>query len=184
VPDPEVLAASAPIAFCSLGTMRGGRGALLAAATAACAGLGLRPVVAHGGRLGEGPAARLPGAPIVRAFVPQRAVLPRCAVAVVHGGLNTALDALAAGVPLVVMPLGFEQPGIAARLRYAGVAEVVSPAAPALRRRLRAALARVLQGAHRARAAHWSATIAACGGAVTVADRIEAAAAAAARAAA
>jgi hypothetical protein len=58
----------------------------------------------------------------------------------------------------------------------------VAPAAPALRRRLRAAVARVLQGAHRARAARWAATIAACGGAVAVADRIEAAAAGAGRA--
>ena len=36
---------------------------------------------------------------------------------VCHGGMNTVLEPLAAGLPMVVMPLAFEQSAIAARLR-------------------------------------------------------------------
>jgi zeaxanthin glucosyltransferase len=168
-----------PLAFCSFGTMRGDRLDLFDAVCGACAELGLAPVVAHGGRLAASRARSLPGAPIVRDTVPQRAVLARCAVAIVHGGLNTVLDALAAGVPMVVLPLGFEQPGTAARLRHAGVAEVV-PAARADRARLRAAIARALAGPHRARAAVLAGEIGRSGGVRAAVDRIEAAGGAAA----
>ncbi|MCP6059663.1 glycosyltransferase, partial [Klebsiella pneumoniae] len=70
-------------------------------------------------------------------------VLKRCAAAVLHCGMNTVLDALAEGVPLVAMPIAFEQPATAARLAYAGVAEVV-PAGRASRVRLANALRAVL----------------------------------------
>ena len=52
---------------------------------------------------------------------PQRAVLERAAVCVTHGGLNTTLDSAAAGVPMLAMPLAFEQPGIAARIEAHGL---------------------------------------------------------------
>lgn len=160
-----------PTAFCSLGTMQAGRGALLARVARACDELGLALVVAHAGRLDARDAAALPGAPIVRDFVRQRALLPHCAVAIVHGGLNTVLDAMASAVPLVVMPLGFEQPGTAARLRRAGVAEIASPRASV--ESLRASIDRVLDGPHRACARAVAAEIAASGGARAAADAIE-----------
>ena len=48
----------------------------------------------------------------MRDFVPQRAVLARSALLVGHAGFNTVLDALSHGVPIVAMPLAFEQPAI------------------------------------------------------------------------
>ena len=51
-------------------------------------------MIAHGGGLSADEEAGLPGNPLVRAFWPQRAVLRRCAAAVLHGGFNTVLDAL------------------------------------------------------------------------------------------
>ena len=164
-----------PLVFCSLGTLQGSRAGLFEAIAGACGDLGLCAVVAHGGRLDPRRAAALPGRPRVFAHVPQRALLPRCAAAVLHGGFNTVLDALAAGVPIVAVPLAFEQPGTAARLRRAGVATVVGPPALASRARIRDALAATLGGAHRARARELAAAIAAAGGVRAAADRVEAA---------
>lgn len=57
----------------------------------------------------------------VERFVPQAAVLPRCAAVVNHGGSGSVLGALAAGLPSVVIPLGADQPLNAARCEALGV---------------------------------------------------------------
>ncbi|MEG8055626.1 glycosyltransferase [Sphingomonas sp. 22L2VL55-3] len=64
----------------------------------------------------------------MRAFWSQTRILPKCSAAILHGGFNTVLDALAAGVPIVAVPLAFEQPATAARLKRIGAARIVSPA--------------------------------------------------------
>ena len=43
-----------------------------------------------------------------------------------NGGLNTVMDALAAGVPLAVVPIAFEQAAIAARVARAGAGRRLS----------------------------------------------------------
>jgi hypothetical protein len=40
-------------------------------------------------------------------------------------GLNTTLESLAQGVPMVAIPIGYNQPGIAARIAHHGVGEFV-----------------------------------------------------------
>ncbi len=132
-----------PLVFCSLGSLQGARRSLFAAMTRACAALGARAVVAHGGGLTADEVASLPGDPLVRAFWPQTRILPRCSAAILHAGFNTVLDALAAGVPIVAVPLAFEQPATAARLNRIGAACVVSPT-DASRSGLETALKRVL----------------------------------------
>lgn len=133
-----------PLVFCSLGTLQGSRAAIFRHIAHACADLDVQLVLAHGGLLRGDQAASLPGSPIVRAFVPQRQILRRAAVAITHAGFNTVLDALTFGVPMVAIPLAFEQPATAARLRCAGAAEVLSPRW-LTRGKLVAALRRVLQ---------------------------------------
>jgi zeaxanthin glucosyltransferase len=44
---------------------------------------------------------------------------------VTHAGLNTTLEALAQGVPMVAIPIGYDQPGVASRIAYHGVGEFV-----------------------------------------------------------
>ena len=51
---------------------------------------------------------------------PHAAVLPHTAVVVTHGGHGTVMKALAAGVPMVVMPMGRDQPENATRVLAAG----------------------------------------------------------------
>ena len=63
----------------------------------------------------------------IEAHVPHSALLPRCDLVVSHGGSGTMVDALAAGVPQVVMPIGADQPHNAARCEALGAAVVVDP---------------------------------------------------------
>lgn len=133
-----------PLVFCSLGTLQGGRYEIFRKIAMVCAELGVRAVIAHCGLLTDAQVRALPGNPLVRSFWPQRAVLGRVQAAIVHGGFNTVLDALEAGVPMVVVPIAFEQPGTAARLYAAGTAVVV-PYRRLTRRKLRAALKRILE---------------------------------------
>jgi UDP:flavonoid glycosyltransferase YjiC (YdhE family) len=60
-------------------------------------------------------------------FVPLSHVLPRCAALVSHGGIGTLAQGLAAGVPQVTMPMGFDQPDNATRLQRLGVGRWVVP---------------------------------------------------------
>lgn len=52
---------------------------------------------------------------------PQLEILRRSAVAIVHGGGNTVKECAYFGVPMVVFPLGLDQPGNAARVVYHGL---------------------------------------------------------------
>jgi MGT family glycosyltransferase len=70
-------------------------------------------------------------------------VLPHCAAVITHGGHGTVLKALIAGVPLVVVPLGRDQPDNAARVVYAGAGTRLRKSATVSA--LRAAAARVIE---------------------------------------
>ncbi|RDE06860.1 glycosyltransferase [Sphingomonas aracearum] len=164
-----------PLVFCSLGTLQGSRRALFATMAQACAMIGARAVIGHGGGLSREEEAALPGDPLVRAFWPQAAVLRRCAATILHGGFNSVLDALAAGVPIVALPIGFEQPATAARLVRIGAGRTLSPRRLSART-LADALREVIDRPGYARAAHGlAAEIAAGGGAAGAAAAITAA---------
>jgi rhamnosyltransferase subunit B len=60
-------------------------------------------------------------------YVPLSAVLPRCAAIVHHGGIGTLAQGLSAGIPQLTMPMGFDQPDNAMRLRRLGVGRWVLP---------------------------------------------------------
>jgi UDP:flavonoid glycosyltransferase YjiC (YdhE family) len=61
-------------------------------------------------------------------YAPFSQLLPRCAALVHHGGIGTCAQALAAGIPQLVMPMGFDQPDNAARLKRLGVGAALVPA--------------------------------------------------------
>jgi UDP:flavonoid glycosyltransferase YjiC (YdhE family) len=54
---------------------------------------------------------------------PQIELLKRAVLCITHAGLNTALEALGQGVPMIAIPIGYDQPGVAARIAYHGVGE-------------------------------------------------------------
>jgi rhamnosyltransferase subunit B len=48
-------------------------------------------------------------------------LFPRCSAVIHHGGIGTCAEALAAGIPQMVVPFGFDQPDNATRLLHLGV---------------------------------------------------------------
>ncbi len=105
-----------PVIYASLGTLQHGKREIFARMAEACAPLDVQMVIAHNGGLSETDIAALPGKPVAVPFAPQRDVLKRAALTLTHAGLNTVLDSLAAAVPIIAMPITYEQPAIAARL--------------------------------------------------------------------
>lgn len=79
----------------------------------------------------------------IERFVPQSALLPHCHLVLSHGGSGSVLGALAHGLPMVVIPMGADQPLNAARCAALGVAEVLD-AATATPQSVREAVSRVL----------------------------------------
>jgi zeaxanthin glucosyltransferase len=113
-----------PMIYASLGTLQNRVEATFRIIAEACAGLDVQLVIALGSK-SRGDVPQLPGNPIVVPFAPQMELLRRASLVITHAGLNTALETLAAGVPMVALPITNDQPGVAARLRHLGVAEVL-----------------------------------------------------------
>jgi MGT family glycosyltransferase len=67
----------------------------------------------------------IPSNVIVVQTAPQLDLLKRAALCITHAGLNTVLESLGQGVPMVAIPIGFDQPGVAARIAHHGVGEFV-----------------------------------------------------------
>jgi MGT family glycosyltransferase len=111
-----------------------------------------------------------PGSRVVR-FLPHEAVLERAACVVCHGGMGITQKALAAEVPVVVVPCGRDQLDTARRVEFAHAGVRLHP-----RRLTPARLADAVSTAIQLRegARRVSRAYAAAGGAAAAADAIEA----------
>src|SRR5262249_19321941 len=76
------------------------------------------------------------------------------ALCITHAGLNTALESLACGVPMVAIPIGYDQPGVAARIAYHGVGEFLEIEKLSVER-LRQLIEQVVQGPRYREKARW-----------------------------
>ena len=81
----------------------------------------------------------------VERFVPLAALLPQCDAVVCHGGSGTVVGALAHGRPLVLLPMGADQPHNARRCEALGVG-IALDAATAGSSAIAAAVSRVVEG--------------------------------------
>jgi zeaxanthin glucosyltransferase len=113
------------LVYASLGTLQNGKEKVFRCFAEACLGLDVQLVITHGGGLDDEAASSLPGEPLVVSYAPQLDVLLRSTLTLTHAGLNTVLDSLKCGVPLVAVPITYEQPAIASRLRWTGAGEVL-----------------------------------------------------------
>ncbi len=76
-------------------------------------------------------------------YIPQSVVMSHCAAVVSHGGSGSVMGALAHGLPMVLIPMGADQPYNAARCAELGVARLLD-AVEATPETVRAAVATVL----------------------------------------
>jgi UDP:flavonoid glycosyltransferase YjiC (YdhE family) len=61
----------------------------------------------------------------VERYLPQSEILPHCSLVVSHGGSGSVTGSLAHGLPMVLVPMGADQPLNAARCEALGVAQVL-----------------------------------------------------------
>lgn len=121
---------SRDLVYCALGTQafRYGRGpSLLGAMVAAVAGHPRWQLVLVADRRARERLGELPPNVVVLSRAPQLALLARARVAVHHGGLGSVKEALFHGVPQLVAPQGYDQPGNAARVAFHGAGAVLTP---------------------------------------------------------
>jgi UDP:flavonoid glycosyltransferase YjiC (YdhE family) len=60
-------------------------------------------------------------------YAPFSQLLPHTAASVHHGGIGTAAQAMAAGVPQLLMPMGYDQPDNADRIKKLGIGDSLPP---------------------------------------------------------
>jgi UDP:flavonoid glycosyltransferase YjiC (YdhE family) len=135
-----------PLIYASMGTLQNGSETIFRTIAEACAGLDAQLLISLGGGLDPARLGKLAGNPLVVSFAPQLEILTRAALVITHAGLNTVLESLCQGVPLVAVPIGNDQPGVAARVKARGACVVV-PERRLNAARLRKAVMRVLQDA-------------------------------------
>ncbi|GAA0510197.1 hypothetical protein A8924_4857 [Saccharopolyspora erythraea NRRL 2338] len=178
--DPELAAfvdGPEPLTLVSLGTLHTGSEAFFRACFEAQAALPTRVVLTVGSHTDPAKLGPPPSNTLIRTSVPQLDVLRRADVFVTHGGMNSALEGLACGVPLVVVPQQSEQLviGRAVADRGAGVVlrhNLSNRPVPAAE--LRAAVDRALTDSSlRAAAREAGASFGEEGGAVAAADAIQ-----------
>ena len=133
-----------PLIFASLGTLQNQSCEKFRIIAEACAPLGVQLVMSLGGGLDRGQLGILPGDPLVVNYAPQLELVKRATLVITHAGLNTVLESLSEGVPMVCIPLGNDQPGVAARVKAHG-AGVVVPPRRVNAKRLRSAVRAVLE---------------------------------------
>lgn len=88
----------------------------------------------------------------IERYIPQAALLPYCDLVISHGGSGSVIGALAHGLPMVLLPMGADQPLNAQRCVALGVGEALDPleTTPHM---VREAVTRVLAGPAYRRAA-------------------------------
>ena len=132
----------APLLYASMGTLQNRQDKVFTAIATACRGLPAQLVLSLGNPR-QTALPDLPGSPLVVPYAPQLELVKRSALVITHAGLNTVLETLTQGVPMVAIPVTNDQPGVAARLGRLGAGEVV-PLAGLRADRLRAAVQQVL----------------------------------------
>ena len=162
-----------PLIYASLGTLQNRASKAFRMIAEACAGLDVQLVMSTGRGLAPEALGELPGRPIVVDYAPQAELVRRSELVITHAGLNTVLDALSLGVPLVAIPITNEQPGIAARVAWTGAGEML-PAKRVTPDRLRLLVSRVRKdSSYRAAAERIRHSIEIGGGARMAAEIIE-----------
>jgi MGT family glycosyltransferase len=114
-----------PLIYASMGTLQNRLLWIFPIIAEACVGLDAQLVISLGGGASPESLPELPGNPIVVGYAPQLELLQRATLTITHSGLNTVLESLRYGVPMVAIPITNDQPGTAARIQFTGVGEAI-----------------------------------------------------------
>ena len=114
-----------PLIYASMGTLQNRRDYIFQTIAEACANLNAQLVISLGGGLNPEALPNLSGNPVVVKYAPQLELLQKARLNITHAGLNTTLESLSYGVPMLAIPITDDQPGVAARIVWTGVGESV-----------------------------------------------------------
>jgi zeaxanthin glucosyltransferase len=174
VPFPWELLNGKPLIYASLGTLVNGLDHVYRAIVEAATELPeVQLVLSVGYSINPDELRPSPPDAIIVRTAPQIELLKGAALCITHAGLNTTLEALAQGVPMVALPIAYDQPGVATRIQYHGAGEsleVETLTGP----ELLGAIRKVLNNpSYRERARYFQDVIAKTRGLEVAADRIE-----------
>jgi zeaxanthin glucosyltransferase len=115
-----------PLIYASLGTLVNGLDYIYKIILDAVGTLSnVQVVLSVGKNVNRDDLGQIPSNTIVVNSAPQLELLQRATLCITHAGLNTTFESLAQGVPMVAIPIGYEQPGVAARIVYHGAGELI-----------------------------------------------------------
>lgn len=119
-----------PLIYFSLGTVFNiESGDLFGRVLAGLRDLDVNVLVTVGHEIDPAEFDRQPGHVRIERYVPQDTILPHCSLVVSHGGSGSVAGALAHGVPMLLIPMGADQPLNAERCAALGIGRWLDPVA-------------------------------------------------------
>jgi zeaxanthin glucosyltransferase len=125
IPFPYEQLTGAPLIYASLGTLQNRRKGIFYQIAEACKDIQCQLVVSLGAGSKKEDYENLPGNPLIVSYAPQLELLKKATLTITHAGLNTVLESLANGVPMVAIPITNDQPGVASRLTWSGAGKMI-----------------------------------------------------------
>jgi UDP:flavonoid glycosyltransferase YjiC (YdhE family) len=119
-----------PTVYATLGTVQNGRTDLLSAILEGLRDEPVNLVLTVGRNRDPEEFGEQPANVHVERYIPQNLLLPLCDLVISHGGSGTMMDALSLGLPMVMIPLGADQPVNARLCARLGVARAVAAEGP------------------------------------------------------
>jgi len=173
VPFPFEKLTGQSLIYASMGTLQNRQQEIFNCIAEACVGLDAQLVISLGGGSSPESLQGLPGNPLVVGYAPQLELLQKATLTITHAGLNTTLESLINGVPMVAIPITNDQPGVAARIAWTGSGEFV-PLKKLSVPKLRTAIQQVLgEDSYKKNATRLQEAIRRAGGVSRAADIIE-----------
>lgn len=115
-----------PLIYASIGTLQNSVDNIYSKIARACLGIDCQLVIALGEKEKQINIDRMPSNTIIVSYAPQLELLRKASLCITHAGINTVLESLSCGVPMVAIPIANDQPGVAARIEYTGTGIVLS----------------------------------------------------------
>jgi MGT family glycosyltransferase len=109
-----------PMIYASLGTIQNQDLSVFKTLGKACESIDAQLVISLGGGNEAEELKELAPTVMVVSTAPQLELLERASLTITHAGLNTVLESLSQGVPMVCLPITNDQPDVAARVAWTG----------------------------------------------------------------
>ena len=162
-----------PLVYVSMGTIQNRLQYIFSSIAEACQTLDVQLVISLGGGLDPNALPQFRGKPLIVKYAPQLELLKKTSLTITHAGINTTLESLSNGVPMVAIPIANDQPGIAARIAWTRTGEFV-PLSRLSVPKLRTAIQKVLtEDSYKKNATRLQEAIYRAGGVSRAADIIE-----------